>query len=343
MKALFAHPDVDASIHWPAVEAYTSGNFYEDTPQTMFAGVDRLMPAEAMTIGSDGDIRRRWRYWTPDYTAIRDDYREPEAFDRFRELLERSIRLRLRSDVPVGTSLSGGLDSSAIVCMLAGLREGAPMLSQNTFSGRFDDVDPTMSEGGQIDLVVARAGVDAHGVTPYPDRLAAESELLHWHQEEPFLSASIYVQWCVMRLAHEHDTTVLLDGQGADELLGGYQYDFPSYQLDLLDHGRLLRLARETSAFRGRLYEASRQFIDSERRFNRDSALTGRALLSALRAGRGVYHGPYEIGVPPAVRGMRLRRHRGGTPIQLPASAAPVCRSKRDGVLAGDTVPVSRP
>jgi asparagine synthase (glutamine-hydrolysing) len=308
MKALFAHPDVVVGANDSVVDEYVAGRFYEDSPETMFAGVDRLMPAHAMLIGDDGAIRRQWRYWTPDYKAIRPDYREPEAFDKFRDLLERSIRMRLRSDVSVGTSLSGGLDSSAIVCMLARERGSTPTLSQNTFSGRFDDTDPTLSEGPHIDLAVARAGVDAHSVTPDPQQLIAESESLHWHQEEPFLSASIYLQWCVMRLASEYDTTVLLDGQGADEVLAGYQFYFPSYQLDLLDRGRLIRLVRDTLVFRQRLHAASRGFVDSHRRFNRDIALSWRTLAGALRGRGAVYRGPYEIGVPPAARGMRLRR-----------------------------------
>jgi len=308
MKALFAHPDVVATPSTEVVGQYVAGRFFEDSPDTLFAGISRMMPAHAMLVGDDGTIRRNWRYWTPDYTAIRSDYHEPEAFDEFRELLTRSTRMRLRSDVPVGTSLSGGLDSSAIVCLLARERGSTPTLTQNTFSGRFDDTDPTLSEGPQIDLVVKAAQVDAHSVTPQPDQLAAESELLHWHQEEPFLSASIYLQWCVMRLAHENRTTVLLDGQGADELLAGYQFYFPSYQLDLIDRGRLMRLARDTYVFRRRLHAASRGFADSHRRFNRDIALSWRTLARSLRPQGSVYHGPYDIGVPPAQRGMRVRR-----------------------------------
>jgi asparagine synthase (glutamine-hydrolysing) len=308
MKALFAHPELSARAHAQAVVDYVEGRFYEDTEQTMFEGVERLLPAHAMLVGDDGTIRRRWRYWTPDYTAVRKDYRESDAVDAFREHLERSIRMRLRSDVPVGTSLSGGLDSSTIVCMLTGERENAPTLSQNTFSGRFDSVDPTLSEGPEIDLVVDLTGVRAHSVTPQADELVAESALLHWHQEEPFLSASIYLQWCVMRLAHQNDTTVLLDGQGADELLAGYQYYFPTYQLDLLDKRKYATLIRDSAAFRRRLHDASRAYADSQRRFNRDSALSWRALAAAALRGSGVYQGPYDVGVPPAQRGMRLRR-----------------------------------
>jgi asparagine synthase (glutamine-hydrolysing) len=308
MKALFAHPDVRISPREAAVRGYVAGRFDEDVEETMFEGILRVLPAHAMVVDDAGSIQRQWRYWTPDYTDVEQGYSEAEAVERFHDLLERSVRTRLRSDVPVGTSLSGGLDSSTIVCMLAEARMRTPTLTQNTFSGRFDDLDPTLSEGPFIDLVVEQTGVHAHAVTPTPAGLVAESERLHWHQEEPFLSASIYLQWCVARLAHEQRTTVLLDGQGADELLAGYQYYFPSYQLDLLDRGRIIRLVRDTLAFRRRLRRASEGYTDSLRRFNHDIALGPKPLVAAARSRGGIAHGDYTEGVPPAARGMRLRR-----------------------------------
>jgi asparagine synthase (glutamine-hydrolysing) len=308
MKALFAHPDVRVSPRESAVRNYVDGRFYEDGEDTMFDGVVRLMPAHAMVVGDDGSVRRRWRYWTPDYAAIDESYDEATATERFRSLLERSVRTRLRSDVPVGTSLSGGLDSSAIVCLLAAARMQTPTLTQNTFSGRFDDTDATLSEGPYIDLVVQQTAVRAHSVTPTSPGLIEESELLHWHQEEPFLSASIYLQWCVMRLAREHETTVLLDGQGADELLAGYQFYFPTYQLDLVDRGQFGRLFSETVAFRRRLRRASRGYADSLRRFDHNIALGARVLAAAWRSRRSLPEGVYGEGVPAAAPGMRLRR-----------------------------------
>ncbi|HZT94276.1 MAG TPA: asparagine synthase (glutamine-hydrolyzing) [Gaiellaceae bacterium] len=307
MKALFAHPDVPVSPRPTAVQDYVNGRFHEDDEETMFDGVLRLMPAHAMLVGDDGSVRRQWRYWTPDYTAIDEAFDEEAATQRFRSLLEQSVRLRLRSDVPVGTSLSGGLDSSTIVCLLAAARIHTPTLTQNTFSGRFDDSDPTLSEGPYIDLVVKKAGVRAHSVTPTALGLIEESERLHWHQEEPFLSASIYLQWCVMRLSLEHQTTVLLDGQGADELLAGYQYYFPTYQRDLVDRRQFGRLFRDTRAFRRRLRHASRGYADSLRRFDHNVALGLRVLAAAWRNERSL-QGKHLEGVPPAAPGTRLRR-----------------------------------
>jgi asparagine synthase (glutamine-hydrolysing) len=308
MKALFAHPDVAVTPRESAVRSYVDGPFYEDGPETMFDGVLRLMPAHAMTVADDGSVRRQWRYWTPEYGPAESSFDEAAAVERFRELLERSVRMRLRSDVPVGTSLSGGLDSSTIVGLLAAARMQTPTLTQNTFSGRFDETDPTLSEGPYIDLVVQRTGVRAHSVTPTPLGLIEESERLHWHQEEPFLSASIYLQWCVMRLAYEHKTTVLLDGQGADELLAGYQFYFPTHQRDLVDRGQYGRLVRDTVAFRRRLRRASQGYANSRRRFDDDVALGARVVASAWRSRWRLPQSNYAEGVPAAAPGTRLRR-----------------------------------
>jgi asparagine synthase (glutamine-hydrolysing) len=307
MKALFAHPEIRALASETDVQRYIAGTYYEDDERTMFAGITRLPPAHAIVIDPTGRIVRRWRYWTPDYSALQERYREEPAIEEFRARMERSVKMRLRADVPVGSSLSGGLDSSFTVCTLARRREDERFVAQNVFSARFDD-DPTLSEGPQIDLVVAHTGVKAFSVTPSPLGLAEESRRLHWHQEEPFLSASIYLQWCVMRLARDHNTTVLLDGQGADELLAGYQSYFINYQLDLLDRGNLPRLWHETRAFRSRLRHAASQYPESQRRFNAEVALAWGPLFRYWLRRPAPYAGPYDAGVPPGRRGMRLRR-----------------------------------
>lgn len=181
------------------------------------------------------------------------------------------------------------------------------MLSQNTFSGRFEN-DPTISEGPLVDLVARAAGVMAFHTTADPDALADESARVHWHQEEPFLSASIYLQWCVMRLARENETTVLLDGQGADELLAGYQPYFRTHQLDLLDRRRFATLAVDTRSFRRRLRSTAATYTDVRRRFDPEIALRPMQLARLAIRRPAVHAHGYTVGVPPAVRGGRLRR-----------------------------------
>lgn len=303
IKALLAHPRLPAAAREDLVTRFAAGGYREDGPDTLFQGVWRLPPAHALEVDAAGQVTRTWRYWVPDPLRVREGYEPRRAVEEFRALLERSVRLRLRADVPVGSSLSGGLDSSTLVCLLAGLRGDAGFV-QRTFSARFDD-DPTISEGAEIDAVVRRAGAEAHAVVPTPEGFMRESRELHWHQEEPFLSASIYLQWCVARLARERGTTILIDGQGADELLGGYQSYFFLRQLDLMDQGRWLTLASETARLSWRLLRVAARYREVRRRFDPMLALALRSLARAWWA--PVPPADYFVGVPPPVRGARLR------------------------------------
>lgn len=306
MKAILAHPLMPCSIDDRALERFGKGNWHEDDELTFFQNIVRFPPAHAAWFGEDGREVRRWRYWTPNYTQVDDSLTPRQAVEKFADLMHRSVNMRLRADVPVGSSLSGGLDSSLIVGLLAEARSSSEF-TQNSFSAVFPD-DPTMSEDKEIDAVVAHTGVNSYRVCPSPLQLIEESMLLHWHQEEPFLSASIYLQWGVARLAKQRNTTVLLDGQGADELLAGYQYYFRQRQLDLLDRGDLDLAFRETSKFNKRLHEASEQYEGSHRRFNATVAYSENELRNMRRPPAAVTLNAYNQGVAPAGSGFRLRR-----------------------------------
>lgn len=306
MKAIFAHPLMSCSVDEGALTQYGEGTWFEDGEKTFFQGIERLPPAHAAVYREDGTEESRWRYWTPDYTQIDHDIKPRDAVEGFAELLERSISLRLRADVPIGSSLSGGLDSSVIVGYVARERK-ASVFAQNTFSACFPS-DPTISEDKEIRSVVMHTGVNSYTVVPEPTAFATESMRLHWHQEEPFLSASIYLQWCVARLAAQYGTTVLLDGQGADELLAGYQFYFRLRQLDLLDNRRVGLAMRETAKFNRRLLMASKLYQGADRRFNSAVAYTEKDLNQLQKSLPGVSKYPYEAGAAPAIAGFRLRR-----------------------------------
>lgn len=306
MKAINLHPLMPCLVNKESVNRFGMGVWYEDDGQTFFKDIERFPPAYAAWYREDGTEERRWRYWTPDYTKIDFSLKPREAVDKFSELFQRSINLRLRSDVAVGSSLSGGLDSSAIVGYLSHERNKSSF-TQNTFSAIFP-TDPTMSEEKQIDEVVSFTGVNSFQVTPDPYKLAEESTLVHWHQEEPFLSASIYLQWCVARLALQKNTTVLLDGQGADELLAGYQFYYRQHQLDLIDGGRTSLAGRDADKFNRRLRIASGKFQESQRRFNASVAYTSEDLRRMGKSVPSVFHHSYTTGVAPALPGYRLRR-----------------------------------
>jgi len=165
-------------------------------------------------------------YYDIDRTNINKAITQEDASAKFRELFYTSVKRRLRSDVTVGSSLSGGLDSSAIVFVIDELKRGVA-LGQNTFSAIFPGFNK--DEEKYINIVVNRTNVNPHFVTPNYKGMIADFEKLFWHQEEPFSTASIYAQYCVMRMAKENNVTVLLDGQGADEYLAGYHGYFQPY------------------------------------------------------------------------------------------------------------------
>jgi asparagine synthase (glutamine-hydrolysing) len=153
-----------------------------------------------------------------------------EYADRYLELFEDAVRLRLRSDVPLGTCLSGGLDSSGIVCIVDRLLQKAGVNGlQKTFTAMSDSPDFDEREYAQI--VIDATHVKPSFVLPTPERLFQDLDRLLWHQDEPFTSTSIFAGWCVYGLAREQGVTVTLDGQGPDEMLGGYVRDMYATQL----------------------------------------------------------------------------------------------------------------
>lgn len=170
------------------------------------------------------------KYYDISINNINDTITEAQAEEKFRELFYTSVSRRLRSDVTVGSSLSGGLDSSLIVCIIDQLKKNTPQ-KQNTFSAIFPGY--AKDERKYIDYIIEKTNVSPHFVTPHDDGLIRDIEKLIWHQEEPFGTASIYAQFCVMRLAKENNVTVLLDGQGADEYLGGYHGYYHPFFNDL--------------------------------------------------------------------------------------------------------------
>ena len=308
MKALLAHPKVSDLVNNRIVEKFLAGSYHESGEETMFKNIRRFPAAHAALFGANGREIKRWRYWTPDYLNLRENYNSKYAIETFHELFSNSVKNRLRSDVPVGSSLSGGIDSSAIVCEVNDIFNFRDNTSKQTvFSARFDD-DKTISEGPEIDRVIAATGVTSYAISPLPAKLLEESAKLHWHQEEPFHSASAYLQWCVARLAQSENVTVLLDGQGADELLGGYAHYFRNFQLDQIERLKIYCAYRNSSLYKMRLLQASKKYVESHRRFSTSAVLSVAQLIKALIRHPRSWFNDYTVGLPPAERGGRFRR-----------------------------------
>jgi asparagine synthase (glutamine-hydrolysing) len=183
-------------------------------PRTFFADVSRLPPAH-LARWEHGALSLR-RYWTPQQVPMPST---PTAIgERLRELLFDSVRLRLRSDVPVGSSLSGGVDSSAIVSMCSRLAGGH---TRHAFTAAFPGFARDEWSASQ-EVARAAAVTEHHPVLPRVEELLDDLSELVCDQEEPFVGTSIYAGWRVMRAARAAGVIVLLDGQGSDELFGGY-------------------------------------------------------------------------------------------------------------------------
>lgn len=146
---------------------------------------------------------------------------DAECADQLRSVLQDSVRLRLRSDVPVGTCLSGGLDSSAIVALASGIQGSGIRTFTSTYPGT------ELDEREYADQVIDRFQTEPHFIEPRVEDFMGAMPLITWHQDAPTSAQGIYSQWHVMKLAAGR-VKVLLDGQGADEILAGY----PAYAAD---------------------------------------------------------------------------------------------------------------
>jgi asparagine synthase (glutamine-hydrolysing) len=235
IKQFFVDLSIPRDFHVGIAYDYLVHGVQDHSDRTFFRAIRQLRGGHCLTVdlaGGSTDPTTR-RYWGVDTGASLDGLTDAQYADRFRELLEDSVRLRLRSDVPVGSCLSGGLDSSSIVCIVNRiLRVEGEAEKQNTFSSCFED--RRYDERRFIEEVTGATSVNARYVFPDPGRLFGELPAVLRHQDEPFGSTSIYAQWCVFRLARENGVKVMLDGQGADELLGGYHTYFPARIADLL-------------------------------------------------------------------------------------------------------------
>lgn len=252
IKALLALDEIAPKPNDQIVADYLFSGLLDHTEETFFKNIYQLRPGEYLLIEDQRLILRS--YWDIEPKEVHFS-RDEDYAQRFRELLEDSIRLRLRSDVPIGTCLSGGLDSSSIVCLANRLMFDGQTVDpkligekQKAFSSCFEN--HAYDERKYIELVLGQTGAEKNYVFPKGERLHQDLSKLVWYQDEPFGSTSIYAQWEVMKLAKERGVTVLLDGQGGDELLGGYLPAFYHLFYGMVRHGRFGRLLKEVRGFR---------------------------------------------------------------------------------------------
>jgi asparagine synthase (glutamine-hydrolysing) len=214
IKALLAHPAVQARVCAQGMQDYATFQFtLGDT--TLFDGIHKVPPAHLHVVNLRSPALHVERYWEPQF-AFALDRSEREVTEELRALIDDSVRLQMRSDVPVGTYLSGGLDSSTVT-MAASHHAGEPL---KTFTGAFRE-GPEYDESRYAQLVAKAAGARSFVIYPTEDEFVAYLPKLVYHMDEPAAGPGLFPQYMVARLAKEH-VKVCLGGQGADEIFAGY-------------------------------------------------------------------------------------------------------------------------
>jgi asparagine synthase (glutamine-hydrolysing) len=214
-----------------------------DNTITFYQDVFSLPPAHYIKIHLPSFSFTLARYFDGDKeTQI--NISEGDAIEKLNGLLLTSVKRRLRSDVSVGTSLSGGLDSSSIVSFIQQLQTTNKL---QTFSAIFPGFEK--DESAYINTVTEKFNLTNYAVEPTAESFINDFEKLCYHQEEPFSSSSIYAQYKVFELAKKQNVKVLLDGQGADESLAGYPKYIPSFLQEVLK-ANPTKLRSELQSFR---------------------------------------------------------------------------------------------
>ena len=249
IKALFADRQVGRQPNDDRVLDYLAWNIVDHTSETMFAGIEQLPPGSVLHHAPGRAAPTIMRWYTPRPAATDDP---PGAV---RGLLESAVDLRLRSDVPVGISLSGGMDSSSILALATELERHRDGQVPRSFSAR--STLPDVDEYRYSEALLRTTGSENVHFLPSEADLSAELDSLLWHLDEPFHGPSAFAHRKVLEVARSRGVVVLLDGAGGDEALSGYHHvHYAPMLLELLRRGRIGSFVAELRA-RSRLHGVS--------------------------------------------------------------------------------------
>jgi asparagine synthase (glutamine-hydrolysing) len=239
MGALLSLRDVAPEPNFQRAYDYLIHQVQDSGFDTFVQGVHHVPPAHLLQVNlSQHRLSSVHRWWSPSIRQT-STLNFDDAAECLRELFLDSVKLHLRSDVPLGVALSGGVDSSAIACAIRHLEPGMEL---HTFS--FVSQSSNHSEESWIDLINGHIHAIPHKVFINPSDLSTDISDLIYSQGEPFCTTSMYAQYRVFRAARQAGITVVLEGQGADELLAGYQGYQGQRMRSLLEQCDLFGMAR---------------------------------------------------------------------------------------------------
>jgi asparagine synthase (glutamine-hydrolysing) len=245
IKALASLSSDPLSLDHRAIAEYLIDDRLDSSERTVYSGVSRIPAGTAFEVDEHARMRS-WSYWSLMESAAAVELPAEPALE-YATLFEDAIRLRMRSDVPVGVLLSGGLDSSSIVCAVGrqlGPREtrAAPLLG-------ICYMDPEFDERPFIEATLEQSGATLARLQTGPRELWDSLSEHLWYQDEPVHSFSSVVVFQLMKLARQQGIKVVLNGQGADEVLGGYGSYFVDFLLGKILAGRCGAALRDANAY----------------------------------------------------------------------------------------------
>ncbi len=229
------------TINQAAVADYVVNCFLDHKEETMFSEIFQVMPGEYKIY--DGHTIKGEEYWIfqPSENSSKN---WTDALDEMKFLFESSIDLRLRSDVPIGSLLSGGLDSNTIVCNIH-QRHKDGIQDFHLFSAVYNE--EKFSERKYIEQTLSKTDFVQHWIYPDPSIIPQEISRIIYHMDFPVRSLQIYSQWTIMKnVRHLSPVIVLLNGQGSDEIFGGYTLDYYALFMELFFDHRFLEFFRES-------------------------------------------------------------------------------------------------
>jgi len=247
-KALLAGKVVDFAPNDKAIFDYWVFSEMEEEEEGMFKGIYELFPSHSLTLNLETQELKKWRYYTLPYSDKFEDKTIGDRavyIDKISEYIHQAVKIRLRSDVELGSCLSGGLDSSSIVSIIHNT-SGKPI---NTFTAAFKEA--AIDESPWAKIVSDHTHSKTHYTYPSSGELLKDLHDLIYCQDIPIWSTSTYSQYRVMQLIKESGIRVVLDGQGGDELFAGYDnYYFYHFRDFALHKGSFFKEARATGRFK---------------------------------------------------------------------------------------------
>ena len=272
LKALLKIPSIERKVNPQVLFDFLVSGRSDFGAETLIAGIKQVPPASFIEFQANqaGESQPQ-SYWhiKPRQSGIA-NYRD--AVDELRHLFLESVRLHMRSDVAVGACLSGGIDSSSIVMAMRHI--GGKDLDIHTFSYIADR--EAINEERWVDIVCDAARTVPHKIHVESDAILDELDALIYTQDEPFRGTSMYAQYLIFREARRHGIKVMLDGQGADEMLAGYQGTMHPLMLALMvedqDYVAASRFVLGVCGLRNlgavpELYQRAKRLIKNKRTF----------------------------------------------------------------------------